>query len=188
MRWHWCLVVLIGTSAQAQMITADRPGVGSDPDVVPQFTLQAEVGTDTHEARLGLLPGFEIDRDQDSTGAKLALVAHPAFKLSVKAAIDDHGKAGFEAPVSVVLNSLFYVTTDVIWTRAAQTYAAEFNLTPTPRLTLSPTVYYDTTAHGAFYVAWVPPGHDTVQLDIGYDRRRVVAGISAAFDLHKLRR
>ena len=188
MRWHWCLVVLIGTSAQAQMITADRPGVGSDPDVVPQFTLQAEVGTDTHEARLGLLPGFEIDRDQDSTGAKLALVAHPAFKLSVKAAIDDHGKAGFEAPVSVVLNSLFYVTTDVIWTRAAQTYAAEFNLTPTRRLTISPVFYVDTKPRGALFAAWIPRGHDTVQFDIGYDRRRLIVGISTAFDLAKLRR
>jgi hypothetical protein len=182
------LLALTGTAAQAQMITADRPGVGSDPDVVPQFTLQPEIGTDTREVRLGVLPGFEVDRDDDSWGAKLALVNHPALKLSLKGTIDDGGKAGFEVPASVVLNSLFYVTTDVIWTRAAQTYAAEFNFTPTPRLTISPVAYYDTKARGALFAAWIPKGHDNVQFDIGYDQHRLVVGISAALDLKKLRR
>ena len=181
-------LLLTGAATQAQQIAADRPGVGSDPDVVPPFTLQPEIGTDTREVRLGLLPGFEVDRDDDSWGAKLALVNHGAFKLSVKGTIDDSGQAGFEVPASVVLNSLFYLTTDVIWTRAAQTYAAEFNLTPTRRLTISPVFYVDTKPRGALFAAWIPRGHDTVQFDIGYDRRRLIVGISTAFDLAKLRR
>jgi hypothetical protein len=189
-RWRSCAglaLILTGATAQAQPITADRPGVGSDPDVVPPFTLQPEIGTDTREVRLGLLPGVEVDRDDDSWGAKLALVDHTSFKLSVKGTIDDSGQGGFELPASLVVNSLFYVTTDVIWTRAAQTYAAEFNLTPTPRLTISPTFYVDTRPRGAVFAAWVPRGHDNLQFDIGYDRRRLSVGISTAFDLTRLR-
>gem|GEM_PF-2434520 len=189
-RWRYtAMLALIGTGAAAhgQQITADRPGVGSDPDVVPPFTLQPEIGSDTREVRLGLLPGFEVDRDDDSWGAKLALFDHAKFKLSVKGTVDDSGQASFEVPVSVVFNSLFYLTTDVVWTRAAQTYAAEFNLTPTPRLTISPTFYVDTKPRGALFAAWTPRGHDNVQFDIGYDRRRLIVGISTAFDLTKLR-
>jgi len=189
-QWRFCaalVVILTGAAAHAQQITADRPGVGSDPDVVPPFTIQPEIGSDTREVRLGLLPGFEVDRDDDSWGAKLALVEHHGFKLSVKGTIDDSGQAGFEVPASVAINSLFYLTTDVIWTRAAQTYAAEFNLTPTARLTISPTFYVDTKPRGALFAAWIPRGHDNVQFDIGYDRRRLIVGISTAFDLAKLR-
>lgn len=102
--------------------------------------------------------------------------------------IGDDGKAGFELPASVVLSKLVYVTTDVIWTRAAQTYTAEINLTPTPRLTISPTVYYDTRARAALFASWVPRGADNVQFDLGYDRHRLVVGISTALDLARLLR
>jgi hypothetical protein len=180
-------LMLTGSEAQAQQITADRPGVGSDPDVVPQFTLQGEIGTDSREARFGVLPGFELDRDDADWAGKLALVDHPDVKLSVRGIIGDDGKAGFEVPFNVVVSKLFNITTDVIWTRAAQTYAAEFNLTPTTRLTISPIAYYDTKARAALYAAWVPPGHDNMQFDIGYDQHRLVVGISAALDLKKLR-
>jgi hypothetical protein len=182
------VLALTAAPAQAQQIAADRPGVGSDPDVVPPFTLQGELGTDAREARLGVLRGFELDRDDADWAAKLALVSHPDVKLSVRGVIGDDGKAGFELPFNVVVNTLFNITTDVIWTRAAQTYAAEFNLTPTTRLTISPVAYYDTKARGALYAAWIPRGHDNVQFDIGYDRHRLVVGISAALDLKKLRR
>jgi hypothetical protein len=188
---HFCVaaaLALAGTAAQAQQITADRPGVGSDPDVVPQFTLQAEIGTDSREGRFGVLPGLELDRDDADWAAKVALIDHPGLKLSVRGVIGDDGKAGFEVPASLVLDKLFFVTTDIIWTRAAQTYVAEFNLTPTSRLTISPTAYYDTKARAALYAAWVPPGHDNLQLDIGYDQHRLIVGISAAFDLARLRR
>jgi hypothetical protein len=177
---------MAGATAQAQQISADRPGIGSDPEVVPVFTLQPEVGSDSREIRLGVLPGFELDRDDDSWGAKLALSNRAKFKLSVKGTYDDNHRAGVEIPASFVFNRLFYVTTDVIWSRAAQTYAAEFNFTPTQRLTITPTVYYDTRTRAALFAAWIPRGHDNVQFDIGYDRHKISAGISTAFDLKRL--
>lgn len=173
-------------AARADQIAADRPGVGSDVDVVPQFTIQAEVGTDSREVRLGVLKGLELERDDHTWGAKLALVNRGSFQLSVRGTRDDSGTVGFELPASLVVNHLFYVTTDVIWTREAQTYAAEFNFTPTTRLTITPVVYYDTKARVAINAAWVPKGHDSLQFDVGYDQNKVSVGISKAFDLRKL--
>lgn len=186
--WLCLPLALAGAPAQAQMIAADRPGVGSDPETVPQFTLQGELGTDTREVRLGVLKGFELDRDDTSWGAKLALVDHGGFKLSVRGARGDDGTIALEAPASLAFTNWLSVTTDVIWTRAAQTYAAEVNLNPTPRLTVTPSVYYDDKPRLALFAAWVLPHADNLQLDIGYDRQRLIVGISTAINLRKLLR
>ena len=186
--WLVVPLALAGAPAQAQMIAADRPGVGSEPETVPQFTLQGEWGTDAREVRLGVLKGFELDRDDTSWGAKLALVDKDRFKLSVRGARGDDGTIALEAPANVAFKDWLSVTTDVIWTRAAQTYAAEVNVNPTPRLTLSPSVYYDDKPRVALFAAWVLPHADNLQIDIGYDRQRVIVGISTAINLRKLLR
>jgi hypothetical protein len=186
--WLCAPLALAGAGAQAQMIAADRPGVGSDPETVPQFTLQGEWGTDTREVRLGLLKGFELDRDDTSWGAKLALVDRDRFKLSVRGARADDGTIALEAPANLAFKDWLSVTTDVIWTRAAQTYSLEVNVNPTRRLTLSPSVYYDDKPRAALFVAWVVPRADNLQLDIGYDQHRVIVGISTAINLRKLLR
>ncbi len=179
-------LMLVPATAQAEPITADRPGVGSDPDVVPQFTVQGEVGTDTREVRLGLVTGLEVDRDDSSWAAKLALANSAKLKLSFKVSYDNQLHTVLEMPANYTFNSLFNLGTTVIWSRSSQTYAGEFNFTPTSRLTITPTLYYESKTRAAIFVAWVVPRHDNVQLDIGYDQHRVSAGISAALDLRRL--
>jgi hypothetical protein len=173
----------LSPTAHAQQITADRPGIGSDPEVVPQFTLQPELGTDSQEVRLGLLPGFELDRDNSSWGAKLALADNAKFKLSFKASYDNQLHTVLEIPANYTFNALFNLGTTVIWSRTMQTYAGQFNFTPTTRLTITPTLYYESKPRAAIFVAWVVPHHDNWQLDIGYDQHRVSAGVSTALNL-----
>jgi hypothetical protein len=181
-----CALIVASGAARAQQITADRPGVGSDPDVVPQFTLQPELGTDGHEIRLGLLPGFEIDRDDSSWAGKLALIANPKLKMSFKLSYDNDLHLELEVPANYTFNAWFNLGTTVVWSRSMQTYAGEFNFTPTTRLTITPTLYYDTKARAAIFVAWVLPQHDHWQVDVGYDQHRVSAGISTAIDFSRL--
>lgn len=179
-------LVQISAAAHAQQINADRPGIGSDPETVPQFTVQAEVGTDSREIRLGVLKGFELDRDDTSWGAKLGLVDSPKLQMALKLAYDSDLKTVVELPASFILASWFYLGTDVILSHSSQTYAGEFNFTPTKRLTITPTFYYDTKPRGAIFAALVLPGHDNVQVDLGYDQHKVSLGISTALDLAKL--
>lgn len=172
--------------AHAQLINPDRPGIGSDPETVAQFTLEGEVGTDSREVRLGVLKGFELDRDDTSWGAKLALVDHAKLQMSLKLSYDNDLKTVIEVPASYIFSSWFYLGTDVIWSHSSQTYAGEFNFTPTPRVTITPTFYYDTKARGAIFIAWIPPKWDNVQFDVGYDKDKFSVGISTAFNLAKL--
>jgi hypothetical protein len=179
------LMVPIG-AAHAQQISADRPGVGSSPDVVPQFTLQGEVGTDTREVRLGLLPGFEVDRDDSSWAGKLALITNAKFKASFKLSYDDDLHLVLEVPANYTFSSWFNLGTTVIWSHAMQTYAGTFNFTPTSRLTITPSLYYESKVRTAIFVAWILPRHDNWQIDVGYDQHRVSAGISTAIDFAHL--
>jgi hypothetical protein len=173
-------------SAQAQQITADRPGIGSDPEVVPPFTLQPELGTDSREIRLGLLPGFEVDRDDSSWAGKLALIANPKLKASFKLSYDNDLHLVLEVPANYTFSTWFNLGTTVVWSRSMQTYAGEFNFTPTTRLTITPTLYYEAKARAAIFVAWILPKHDNWQIDVGYDQHRVSAGISTAIDFARL--
>ena len=90
--------------AHADQISPDRPGIGPASDVVPQFTWQGEVGTDTHEVRFGLLPGFELDRDDTSWGAKLALVKNAKFKAALKLSYDNDLKTVVDLPTNTTIN------------------------------------------------------------------------------------
>ena len=155
---------------------------------MPQFTLQGEIGSDSREVRFGLAKGFEVDREDAGWSAKLALVDHARFKLSLRGSIGDDGKAGFEVPASVAINSLLTVSTELIWTRESQTYSAGLNVSATKRLTISPIFYHDGKARAALFATWVPPGADNLQFDIGYDQQRVIVGISTAINLRKLLR
>lgn len=177
---------LSAVPALADQISADRPGIGSDPEVIPQFTLQGELGTDSKEVRLGVLPGFELDRDQSSWGAKIALADTAKLKVSFRASYDNELHTVLEIPANYTVNALFNLGTTVVWSRTMQTYAGEFNFTPTKRLTITPTLYYESKLRTAIFAAWVLPGHDNWQLDIGYDQHRVSAGISTALDLARL--
>jgi len=179
-------IMLAPASAYAQHITADRPGIGSDPEVVPQYTLQGEVGTDTQAGRIGLLPGLELDRDNTSWGAKLALIDGARLKASLKLSYDRDLKTVVEVPANYTFNTWFNLGADVSWSHNSQTFAGEFNFTPTSRLTITPTVYYDTRIRGALFAAWIPKGHDNLQFDVGYDQNRYSAGISVAFNLAAL--
>ena len=179
-------LMLVSATAHADQITADRPGIGSDPEVVPQFTVQGEVGTDSKEIRLGIFNGFEIDRDDSSWAGKLALADSKTFKLSFKVSYDHDLHTVLEAPANYIFNSWFNLGTTVIWSRLMQTYAGEFNFTPTKRLTITPTLYYESRTRAAIFAAWVLPRHDNIQLDIGYDQHQVNVGISAALDLKRL--
>ena len=132
--------------------------------------------------------GFEVDREDAGWSAKLALVDHARFKLSLRGSIGDDGKAGFEVPASVAINSLLTVSTELIWTRESQTYSAGLNVSATKRLTISPIFYHDGKARAALFATSVPPGADNLQFDIGYDQQRVIVGISTAINLRKLLR
>ena len=173
-------LLMVAHAAHADQISADRPGIGSSPQVVPQFTLQPELGTDNKEVRLGLVKGFELDRDNSSWSAKLALVDNAKFKAAFKVSYDSALHTVLEIPANYTLNTLFSLGTTVIWSRSMQTYAAGFNFTPTTRLTITPTLYYETKPRAAIFAAWVLPRHDNWQLDIGYDQHRFSAGISTA--------
>ncbi len=179
-------LILIGAAAHAQQINADRPGVGSSPQVVPQFTLEPELGTDNQAVRLGVLPGFELDRDDSSWGAKLALHDGKKLKLAFKLSYDSDLHTVLELPANYVFSDKFSLGTTAIWSRSMQTYATGFNFTPTTRLTITPTLYYESKARAAIFVAWLLPGHDNWQIDIGYDQQRVSAGISTAVDFARL--
>ncbi|MDP9056472.1 MAG: hypothetical protein M3N34_03965 [Pseudomonadota bacterium] len=182
----FAIALFLAPPVHAQQIAADRPGVGSAPTVVPQFTLEPELGTDGKEIRLGVLPGFELDRDDTSWGAKLALANSEKFKLAFKASYDNDLHAVLELPANYTFNALFNLGTTVIWSHSSQTYAAEFNVTPTGRLTITPTLYYESKARAAIFVAWIVPHHDNWQLDISYDQHRISAGISTAIDIARL--
>ncbi len=123
-------LMLIITPACADQINADRPGIGSSPQTVPQSTLQAEVGTDNQEIRFGVLKGFELDRDDSSWAAKLTLFDTAKFKAAFKASYDNQLHTVLEIPANYTFSPLFNLGTTVIWSRSMQTYAAEFNCHP----------------------------------------------------------
>ena len=179
------LLLLAAPAAHAQQISADRPGVGSDPEVAPQFVLQPEMGTDGREIRIGVAGGVEIDRDEDNWAAKFRLADNDTIKTSVKLSRkDDTGRIGIEVPLNVAAAHWLNVTLDaqMYAQRSSNVYAAEFNFAPTGRLTITPTLYRDTKTRAALFGAWVPFAHDNIQLDIGYYQHRAVVGISAAID------
>jgi len=186
--WEIALVLLLLTivrPADGQIISADRPGVGSDADVVPLYTLQPEIGTDTKEIRFGIADNTEVDRDDTSWGIKYSLISNNHYKLSAKAIYDKDLKAGVELPAQFIPSKYFYFGTDVILFKHSKTYVGEFNITPNERLTITNSLYYDTKMKDGIFLTWVPPKHDNVQFDIGYDKKRFIIGISTAIDFRK---
>ena len=177
-------IAMVPVCAHADQITADRPGIGIDPETVPQWTLQPEMGTDSQEVRLGLLKGLEADwqGDQGDTaeGIKLAVMDSAKVKSSIRLAYDQQLHGVVEVPVDVQGPSWFSLGIDAMISRTSQVYSAAFNFAPTGRLTISPTIYHDDKPRAAIFIAWVPPGHDNVQFDAGYDQGKISVGISTA--------
>ena len=192
MRGALLLLALIASPSVAQQITSDRPGIGIDPEVVPQWTLQPEMGTDTKEVRIGILKGLEADWQDgggdSAEGIKLRLIDKPAVKLALRLAYDQQLHGVVEAPINVTVTPWFNLGLDAMISRTSKVYAGEFNFQPTGRLTITPTLYHDGKARGAMFVAWVPPGHDNVQFDAGWDQGKVSVGISTALDFAGLMR
>jgi len=166
-------------------IDADRPGIGSDPQVVPQYTLQPEMGTDGREIRLGLLPGLEVDRDETDWGVKLRMTDGDNLKASAKVTYGG-STIGVEIPANIGVSRWFNLGLDAQYKpNTPLAYAAEFNVTPTNRLTITPTIYHDTKPRAAIFAAWVPPAHDNIQLDVGYAQGKVTVGIATAISFKR---
>ena len=184
------LALLFPTVASADQITADRPGIGIDPDVVPQWTLQPEMGTDTKEVRIGVLDGLEADWQggggSTAEGVKLRLINKPSLKAALRVAYDSQLHAVVEIPANVTVTPWFNLGLDAMFSKSSKVYAGEFNFQPTSRLTITPTYYYDIKSRAAIFAAWVPPGHDNIQFDIGLDQGKVSVGISTALDFSGL--
>jgi len=181
MRHALSLIALLPSAALAQQITADRPGIGVDPEVVPQWTLQPEMGTDSKEIRLGVLPHLELDRDDTSWGAKVALT-DARLKTSLKLSYDNALHPIAEVPANYTFSDRFNLGLDASWAKSQQTYAAEFNYTPTNRLTITPTLYHDGKTRAALFAAWIVQRHNNAQFDLGYDKHKVSVGISTALN------
>ena len=189
--WLFAISLLFPTVACADQITADRPGIGIDPDVVPQWTLQPEMGTDTKEVRIGVLDGLEADWQgggggSTAEGVKLRLVNKTSLKAALRVAYDSQLHAVVEVPANVTVTPWFNLGLDVMISKSSKVYAGEFNFQPTSRLTITPTYYRDTKSRAAIFAAWIPPGHDNVQFDIGLDQGKVSVGISTALDFSGL--
>jgi len=165
------------------MIDADRPGIGSDPQVIPQFTLQPEMGTDGREIRLGVIDNAEFDRDEKDWAVKYAITTD---KLISSLRLSYGHDLAVEVPANIHFGRYFNLGLDVQWQRnTPMTYAAEFNITPTNRLTVTPTLYRDNKTRAAIFFAWIPPGHNNIQLDAGYDNPKITVGISTAISFAK---
>lgn len=177
-------IVSVGT-ARGQVISADRPGAGSDAEVVPLYTLQAEVGTDTKELRFGIAKNVEISKDTTSFGIKYGIRNTDKFKLSAKISYDRNSGIVFEVPMQYIVSKYFYLGTDVILSNSQKTFLTEYSITPTSRLTITDAIYYDSKLRNGIFIAWIPPKHDNVQFDIGYDQKKVIVGVSIAANLHK---
>lgn len=177
------LLALAPLSAHAQAIQPDRPGIGTDPDVVVPWTLEPEAGTDGFEIRLGIAKGIELDHDRTSWGAKIALPGR-AVKTAIKISYDNALGAVVEVPAAIGVSKWFNLGLDAALSRSQQVYAAEFNVTPTGRLTISPAIYHDGKLRAAVFAAWVV--RDNLQLDLGYDKRRVAVGMSTSVGIKQL--
>lgn len=173
------LLALFPLTALAEPIQADRPGLGSDPELVSPGQFQLELGTDSMEARLGLLRGLELDRDDTHWSLKAAVLDHDPIKASVKLSYDGEVPS-LEIPASYRVTPWLTLGLDALWDRSGDSYAAEFALSPTQHLTLTPTLYHDGKLRGAVFAAWIPPGHENLQFDVGLDKGKVSAGVSVA--------
>lgn len=178
-------LLLFSIPVSAQQISADRPGVGSDAEVVPVYTLQPEMGTDTKEIRFGVFKDTELDKDDTSWGLKHSVIQTDKIKTALKLSYDKDLGVVAELPTQIALNKLFYLGTDVIISKHQKTYVGEFNITLTDRLTITQSFYYDTKPRYGIFVAWIPPKHDNVQFDIGYDQGKLIFGISTAINFHR---
>lgn len=182
---HACLALALVLSAApvlAQPVSADRPGIGSDLEAMPQFTLQAKLASDNRDVRPGALRGFEVGGGNYSWGAKLSLADNGNLKISYTASYDSQLLTALTIPAKDNFNTLFNPGTTASWSHAMQTHAGEFNFTPTTRLTITPALYYERKPRAAIFAAWVLPKHDNWQLDLGYDQHKFSAGVSTALD------
>lgn len=182
---HWLigalLLAMFPIAVLAEPISADRPGPGCDPATLSQGRFQAELGNDSMEARLGLAHGLELDRDDTHWSLKAAVIDHDPIKASVKLSYDGEVPS-LEIPASYHVAPWLTLGLDALWDRSGDSYAAEFALSPTQHLTITPTLYHDGKLRGAVFAAWIPPGHDRVQFDVGLDKGKVSAGVSVALE------
>jgi len=161
----------------APYISADRPGIGSDADTLPQFTLQPEMGTDGREIRAGITDRLEVNRDENDWAVKYRLIGTEKAKASVK--LTYHS---VELPMNFILSDHVNIGIDTLLSRDGNVYVGELNLTPNPRLTIMPTFYYDTKPRMSIFASYIPKGHNNIQLDIGFDRGKAIIGIATAID------
>ena len=190
MRYLLLLLCLISSHVYASDITSDRPGVGSDPELVPQYSIQPEIGTDTQEIRLGLTSYLEGSY-QHSTGdytlsGKLKILDTPQFKTSFKLSYDDQLKTVMEIPSNFTINKWFNLGTDIQWSKSSKTYVSEFNIQTDNNLTITPIVYYQDKVRLSFTMAYIPPHNRSLQFDIGYDQSKISIGISKNINFSKL--
>lgn len=183
------LLPCLAAPCRADPLVTDRPGIGSSPETVPQGTLQGEIGTDGTEIRFGLLPGAEVDHDDSGWAVKAQLFRDGKFSASGRLNYDGH-VVGIEVPASVSITPWASLALDASWSRDGDVYAAGLGISPAQRLTLTPMIYHDGRFHAAIFTAWVVPGRDNMQVDIGFDQDRINAGLSIAFDggsiIHRL--
>jgi hypothetical protein len=171
--------------ADSQTINADRPGIGIGTDIVPQYYAQAEIGSDSYEIREGILPRTEIMKDNTSFGIKYATIDSDIFKLSSKLSYDVHNGIYMEIPAKYIFNKHFNLGTDVIINKHSQTYVTSYNFNPNDAWTISPIVYYDTKPKSGFYISYIPPKYQNIQLDAGWGQEKAQIGISVIMNLLK---
>jgi len=167
--------------SEEQQISADRPGVGIAPDVIPLRSFQAEIGTDSYEFRMAIAKNLEVAKDNTSFGAKYAFISTNKFNLSTKLGYDKNNGAYIEVPTKLFVNKYFYFGTDIQIAKHSQTYVTVYNLTPTNNLTISSSLYYDDKFRTGVYVSWIPPKKQHMQFDIGYSKHKFTVGVSSTF-------
>jgi len=160
--------LIIPAQAICEPISADRPGIGTDPDIA---ALQAEIGTDGQEYRLGITPKSEVDLANGVWGVKYLLTSSDKFKASIRADINGN----IELPATITMSDKINIGTDII---NLNTYVAQLNYNINKNATLSPSVYYDGKPRLAIFAAYIPQKNNNIQFDIGYDRRSISAGVS----------
>ena len=170
--------MMLSTVIAESPISADRPGIGSDPEVAEKGSIQVEMGSDSKEVRIGLTKSTELDWQDGALAVKRALNENVSVRVSYSGA----GGASFEIPASLKVSEKLTVGFDALWSKSDKLAAAEFNYTVFDGLSATPTIYYDQKCRFAFFLAYIPKNRQDTQLDIGVDKNKVYFGISTRID------
>lgn len=170
--------------AHADPISADRPGVGSSPDIVQPGSIQFEAGNDSQNARIGITKNLEVSKDDQSVGMKYQFYKDGKFRAATKVSYANDSTFIIELPTQYDINDKVSLGTDVILTKDSQTYVGSVNYNLTKNFTVSNDVYYDDHVRYAVFVGYILPSNPNIQLDVGYDQEKVKFGISWRFRFH----